>query len=78
MKMKKRNWRKKLKNIARKEEQKLKMLGYETSIGYLNQSIIVVRGERKNESFKIFINKLSPPFSTAVLNNKHQEVHKNV
>lgn len=75
--MKKRNWRKKLKNIARKEEQKLKTLGYETSIGYLNQSIIVVRGERKDESFKIFINKLSPPFSTALL-KKHQEVHKNV
>lgn len=78
MKMKKRNWRKKLKNVARKEEQKLKIQGYETSIGYLNQSIIVVRGERKGESFKIFINKLAPPFSTALLKNSHQEVHKNV
>lgn len=63
--MRKRQKLKLLMIAAKKQANHLKNFGYSTSIGKLNKKTLVVRADNRKETYKVFVNGIKPPYSTA-------------
>lgn len=63
--MKNRQYLKLLKKAALEQSKRLKGFGYTTEIAKMDEKILVVRAENSRETYKVFVNRLKPPYNTA-------------